>query len=127
MTVKAFGCGFRILSPTIRVTDAALDKPIVVVGRIFSAQQSSTGLAVDAEVPGTASDRRAKPLKIAPPRLSELHESEQGYERDVEITLPSLTALVGQPKDFHDTLVLRLSVTFDGMKHRDEVLVKRAS
>jgi Protein of unknown function (DUF1573) len=126
LTVKAFGCGFKILSPTIRVTDAALDKPIVIVGRLFTAR-SSTGLGVDVRVLGTGSNRRANPLKIAPPRLSEPQASEEGFEREVEITLPSLTTLVGSPRDFHDTLVLHLSITFDGMKQDETVLVKRAS
>jgi len=126
LTVKAFGCGFQILSPTIRVTDAALDKPIIIAGRLYT-PQSSTGFGVDVEVLGPGSDRRARPLKIALPRLSEQHEIEDGFERDVEITIPSLTTLVGPPKDFHDSLVLNLSVNFDGKKYRDTVLVKRAS
>lgn len=126
LTANAFGSGFRILSPTIRVPDAALDKPIVIAGRLF-VPQASTGIDVDVQVLAVGAERRTGSLKLAQLRLHEPRASEHGFERDVEIAVPSLPTLVGGSKDFRDTIVLSLSATFDGIKQCDTVLVKRAS
>jgi hypothetical protein len=126
LTVRAFGTGFYVFSPTVRLPPATIDKPLRLAGRFYT-RSASTPFVASVELVQPPAGRPKGPLRIDPPVVSNPRPSDHFFERDVQITIPPFSKLANNPHDKQETLVLSVSVSLEGMRQGQTIYVKPAS